>query len=712
MKRLLFLSFLISGILLSTVFVSADEGMWLFNAFPEDKVKATYGFEPTQAWLDHVRLSSVRFGGGSGSFVSVDGLVFTNHHVGARCVQELSKNGSDYMKTGFYAKTQLDEAKCPNMELNVLQSIEDVTDKVNAAVQPGMSAADSNKAQRAAMAAIEKDCAAATGLRCDVATFYSGGAYHLYRYKKYTDVRLVFAPEFQMAFFGGDEDNFTYPRYDLDITFFRVYENGKPAQTSDYLKWSKDGVKEGDPIFVSGHPGSTGRWLTTAQMDFLRDTEYPFRIATLKRRISVLKAFSAQSPENARIAQEEIFGMENSLKAYIGYNVGLENKQKMDDKGVEEQKLRKQVLANRKTKEEVGDPWASIETAMRVQKKLWVRLNYVEGRPGARPVEPGALRGEMALFARELVRLADEKPKPNADRLREYRETALPSLEQSLLSTAPIYKSVETAILTESLEEMRDALKNDDPAFVAKMLSGKTPAERAKELIATSKLDDVNVRRQLYEGGSATIQASTDPLIVLMRSIDSEARIYRKSYDDEVDAVEKREGTKIARLKFQQGGLSVPPDATFTLRLSYGSVKSYSENGKTVPAMTTFGGAFDYERATKTRPAHQLPVSWANANSKLDSNTPLNFVSTADIIGGNSGSPVVNRNAEVVGIIFDGNIQSLPWRFYFDDTQARAVAVDARGIQQALRVIYNATPLADELLNGHLSPEVQTNVGK
>ncbi|HVZ15879.1 MAG TPA: S46 family peptidase, partial [Terriglobales bacterium] len=375
MKRSALFSIIAFALLAACSGAFADEGMWLFNAFPAQKVKAAYGFGPTQTWLDHVRLSSVRFGGGSGSFVSADGLVFTNHHVGARCVQELSKGGTDYMKTGFYAKTLLDEQKCPNMELNVLQSIEDVTDKVTSAVPAGVPTAEAGKAQRAAMASIEKECTAQTGLKCEVVTLYSGGMFQLYRYKKYTDVRLVFAPEFQMAFFGGDQDNFTYPRYDLDITFFRVYENGKPAQITDYLRWNKSGMKEGDVIFVSGHPGSTGRWLATSQLNFLRDTEYPFRISTIKRRIAALKSFSAQSAENTRIAQEEIFGLENSLKAYTGYNVGLLNKQQMDNKAVEEQKLRQAVLDDAKLEVEVGDPWSTIQGAMDEQKKIWLPLN-------------------------------------------------------------------------------------------------------------------------------------------------------------------------------------------------------------------------------------------------------------------------------------------------------------------------------------------------
>lgn len=705
MKRFL-TSLLLLTILVVTVNLAfADEGMWLFNAFPNGKLKSTYGFELNQAWLDHVRLSSVRFPNGSGSFVSADGLVFTNHHVGARCVQELSKaGGTDYMKNGFYAKTQADETKCPNMDLLVLQSMEDVTAKVNEAVQPGMSTAEAGKAQRAAQAVIEKDCTATTGLRCDVVTLYSGGMYQLYRYKKYTDLRLVFAPEFQMAFFGGDEDNFTYPRYDLDITFFRAYENNKPVVVKDYLKWSKTGINAGDQIFVSGHPGSTGRWLTSAQMSFLRDTEYPWRIAVCKQRIAALKAFSARSAENARIAREPIFGLENRLKATIGYNTGLLNKVEMESRSTEEAKLRESVLGDAKKEVEVGDPWSAIGQAMQTERKIWLPYQFVEKR--------GGLRNDLGSIARDLVRLAAEKPKPNSDRLHEYRETALKSLEQDLFSTAPVYRELETEILATYLKLAQEQLTGENESLANLLLDRKTPTQRAKELIAGTKLDDVAYRQKLYEGGQAAIDASDDALIVFMRQIDPEARRLRKTYDDEVDAVEKREGAKIARLKFAQGGLEVPPDATFTLRLSYGSVKGYSENGKKIAPFTTIGGAFDYAAKTKERPANVLPVAWDTSRKQLNPKTPFNFVSTADIIGGNSGSPVIDKNAELVGIVFDGNIQSLPWRFYFDDVQARAVSVDARGIQEALRAIYRATPLADELLNGRAMPEIPVNVGK
>jgi hypothetical protein len=686
MKRVLFLIFAWSFLASSTL-ASADEGMWLYNAFPKVKVKAKYGFEPTQAWLDHVRLSSVRFNnGGSGSFVSADGLTFTNHHVGAVCVQQLSTNGHDYIKEGYYAKTQAEEAKCPDLELNQLIGMEDVTARVKQAVKPEMSTADAGRAQRAAMSQIEKDCAATSGLRCDVVTFYSGEVYNLYKYKKYTDVRLVFAPEFDAAFFGGDPDNFTYPRYDLDITFFRVYENDKPAHIEHYLHWSRDGVKDNELIFVSGHPGSTGRLRTVAQLEFLKDLDYPARLETYKRRIALLQNFSAQSEENARIAKEDIFGYQNSFKAITGYLEGL-NDEVMASKKAEEAKLQASFQADPKNKS-AANPWDEIAGTVKLQREIYLPYSYLEKMRG--------FSSELANFARWIVRSTSEKTKPNDVRLREYRDSALPSLEQELFSTAPLYKSLETVLLADSLAQMRDALGADNPD-VQKALNGKSPEEAAKDLIANTSLEDVALRKQLYEGGTAAVEASTDPLIVLMRAIDPDARAVRQQYDDKVDAVERRDGAAIAKARFASSGFNQPPDATFTLRLSYGAVKGYEENGKKIPYFTTMGGAFEHAAEHDNKPPYQLPASWMNAKSKLKLSTPLNYVSTADIIGGNSGSPTVNSKGEVVGIIFDGNIQSLAWNFAYNDKQARAVHVDSRGIQEALRTIYGATTLADEL---------------
>jgi hypothetical protein len=687
MKRfysaLLALAFILSSL------AFADEGMWLYNAPPKDKIKSKYGFELTQEWLDHVRLSSVRFNnGGSGSFVSPNGLTFTNHHVGAACVQQLSTEGHDYIKAGFYAKTQAEEAQCPNLELNQLVGIEDVTDKVNAGIKPGMTTAEIGHAQRASMSQVEKECGTATGLRCDVAIFYSGQVYNLYKYKKYTDVRLVFAPEFDIAFFGGDPDNFTYPRYDLDITFFRVYENGKPAHIDNYLKWSPTGVKNGDLIFVSGHPGNTGRMLTMSQLEFMRDAQYPALLKLFARRIALLQNFSKESEENARIAKEDIFSLQNSQKAITGYQSGLLDRAIMDQKAADEAKLRASFKADPKNAG-APDPWEVISQAIKTQASIYPNLTYLERMRG--------FSSHLAQTARTLVRAAEEKPKPNQDRLREYRDSALASVEQQLFSTAPIYKNLEIALLADSLSEMQDALGKDN-AEMQKVLQGKTPADAAKDLISNTKLDDVAMRKQLYEGGTAAIQASTDPPIVVMRAIDTEARAVRKEFEDKVDSVVRRDGTVIAQARFAQSGFAQPPDATFTLRLSYGEVKGYQENGKAIPFATNLGGAYERAAEHNNQPPYTLPASWLQSKTKLDQKTPFNFVSTADIIGGNSGSPTVNKKGEVVGIIFDGNIESLPWNFAYSDQQGRAVSVDSRGIQEALRKIYGANALADELL--------------
>jgi hypothetical protein len=589
------------------------------------------------------------------------------------------------MKTGFYAKTQADEAKCPDLELNVLTGIDDVTAKVKGAATAAMSTADAGQAQRSAMSAIEKDCAASTGVRCDVVTLYSGEVYNLYKYKKYTDVRLVFAPEFDAAFFGGDPDNFTFPRYDLDITFFRIYENDKPVHLDHYLQWSKVGVKDGDLIFVSGHPGGTDRLKTVAQLQFLKNTDYPSRLANYKRRIDMFQKFSAESPENARIAQEDIFGYQNSQKAIKGEYEGLQDLAMMAQMNVAERE-REQAYMGKHPGE--PNPWQEISNAMKTNREIYDALIYIERMRG--------FNVDLALYARTLVRAAEEKPKPNGDRLREYRDSALPSVEQELFSAAPIYKSLEAATFALALTQMREALGPEDPAVKAS-LNGKSPEEAAKALIGGTKLDDVAVRKQLYAGGKAAVDASTDPLIVLMRNVDPEARAVRKRFDDEVDAVVRRDGATIARARFAQTGFTQPPDATFTLRLSYGTVKGYEENGKKIPYFTTIGGAFQHAEEHGGKPPYNLGVSWPKMKSKLKLDTPLNFVSTADIIGGNSGSPTVNRAGEVVGIIFDGNIQSLVLNFYYDDRQARAVSVDSRGIIEALRNIYGADALANEL---------------
>jgi Peptidase S46 len=694
---------LILTIVLLSSFALADEGMWLYNDFPTDKVKAKYGWAPDQTWLDHVRSASVRFkNGGSGSFVSADGLTFTNHHVAATCLQQISTPEKNYYKLSFLAKTRQEEVKCADLELNVLQSIEDVTARVQGAVKTGMDAAAGATAMRGEMAAIESDCTKQTGMRCDVVTLYAGGMYNLYRYKKYTDVRLVFAPELDIAFFGGDPDNFEYPRYDLDITFFRIYENGQPVHLNDYLKCSKAGVKEGDLVFVSGHPNSTGRMLTMSQLMFRRDVQYPWNLKNYPKRIQVLQDFAAKSEDNARMAQEDIFGLQNSVKAYTGYQGGLLDKSLMAEKQVSEEKMKKDVASDPKKKQEFGDPWSEVDQAMQAYRKIFKPYIYLE-RMSAWP--------EIARDARDLVRVAAEKQKPNGERLREYRESALASLEQSLLSSAPIHKPLEIVEMAQAFREMTDEVGANNPT-VQKILAGKTPDARANELVSGSKLDDAAFRKQLYEGGARAIAQSIDPLIALLRDIDPQARELRKSYDDQVDAVERRNGQKFAKIRFASEGMNMPPDATSTLRLSYGAIKGFVGDGRghvatkgaKVSYFTTLGGAYEHAAKHGNKDPYALPKSWMDAKSKLNLSTPFNTSSTPDISGGNSGSPVVNTKGEVVGIIFDNNMQSLPWNFQYEDKIGRSVEVDSQGIIESLRKIYGASALADELEGGKAPP--------
>jgi Peptidase S46 len=689
MKKRIVLLLCILTLGLSTL-AFADEGMWLFNHFPVEKVKAKYGFAPDQAWLDHVRLSSPRAPNGSSSFVSADGLIFTNHHIAQGCVHDLSTNGKDYMKNGFYAPTQAEEPKCPGMEFVVLEGIEDVTDKVNAAVKPGMSTADAGKAQREEMANLENACST-SGVRCDVVTLFSGAMYSLYKYKKYDDIRLVFAPEFDIAFFGGDPDNFEYPRYDLDISFLRAYENDQPAKINDYLRWSPTGVKEGDLVFVAGNPGRTGRLLTMDQLAFLRDVQYPWQLKSLERRVDMLQKFSAESAENAREAESDLFGLQNSFKAINGYQGGLLDKDLMAKKAADEKALQEFINSDAKRKQEYGDPWAEIAKAVGVQKEMFLPFIYIDNL--------GGFRGELARYARTIVRTTAEKQKPSNQRMRGYQDSALPTVEQRLFSSAPVYKSLDQLLLAESLTEMQEQLgANNDVVKMA--LAGKSPDERAKELIAGTKLEDVAFRKQLYEGGKAAVDATNDPLIVLMRQVEPTAGALHQRNEDEVESVLRRNGGDIGKALFAKEGFNVPPDATFTLRLSYGAVEGYKLNGKNFPWFTTMGGAYEHATQHGSKPPYQLPESWLKYKSAINLKTPYDVVSTPDIIGGNSGSPVINKSGEVVGIIFDGNIESLPWNFEYTDKVARSIEVDSRAIMESLRNIYHADALVNELTGG------------
>jgi hypothetical protein len=666
---------------------AADEGMWTYNNFPKRMVEERYGFAPSDAWLDHLRLASVRFNnGGSGSFVSPEGLVITNHHVGTDCIQKLSTAEHDYMASGFYARTRGEEAKCPDLELNVLMSLADVTAEVNAGVKPDMDAAARNAAQQAAIARIEKSCTEETGLRCDVVELYAGGVYNLYRYKKYTDVRLVFAPESAVAFYGGDPDNFTYPRYCLDISFFRVYENNRPVRAEHYLAWNTNGLREGDVVFVSGNPGSTGRQLTLAQLEFLRDVRYPWVLKTFKARLKMLAAYAARGAEETRIAQDTRLSYSNSEKALTGYQSGLTDPELMARKAAEEKEFRAQLAADPANRKKYEGAFEALAKAQENYAEFHVAYTILEGSLGLK-------QSRLYDLALTLVRLAEETAKPNEVRLREYRDSQLDSLKQDLFSEAPVYASFEKAMLAQLLVELREGLGASDP-LVGKILAGRTPAEAAEAYVGGSRLAMVEARRALVEGGSAAIAASDDPMIQLAKLVDPVARKLRKRFEDEFQAVERQNGSRLAEARFATQGTTTYPEATFTLRLSIGTVKGYIEEGLPRRWYTTFMGLYEREAG---QPPYELPQRWLAKERAVRLETPFNFVSTNDIIGGNSGSPVVNRRGEFVGIIFDGNIQQLPNRFLYSDAVGRSLSVHAAGIVEALKKVYDARALLREL---------------
>ncbi len=686
------------GLLMIPTETYGDEGMWLFNNPPRAQLKERYGFEPTDAWLDHVRMSSVRFNsGGSGSFVSADGLVMTNHHVGAGDLDKLSTPEKNYLRDGFHAKTRDQEIKCKGLELNVLLGIKVVTDEVTAAVKPGLSPAEAFKARQAKIAEIEKAAAdEKTNIRADVVTLYAGGQYHLYTFKKYTDIRLVFAPEKQIAFYGGDPDNFEYPRFDLDMCFFRVYENEKAVQPQHYLKWSPAGSKEGELVFVSGHPGRTNRQNTTAELKYLRDTGYPYVLNRLNRLEVLLNSWGGRSERNMQRAEEELFGIQNSRKARIGGLAGLMDPQLFGRKVAEEKRL-VDYIASLESKLGTLPDWykdgrAAFDTIAAAEK---VRASLIQE---ATVLENGAgFNSHSFGIARTLARAADELPKPPGERLREFADARLPSLKFQLFSDEPIFEDLETLKLADGLQFLAITL-GPDSELVKKVLAGKSPRERAYELISGTKVRDVEFRKKMFDGGKAALDEAKDPLIELARLVDPASRAVRKRFETEVDEPKRTAYTALAKARYAMDGDKVYPDATFTLRLAFGTVKGYTEDGKQIPAFTTMDGLYKRSAEQGNKGPFELPPRWVERKAKLDLGTPFNFVCTADIIGGNSGSPVVNQKGEVVGLIFDGNIESLILDFIYDQQTARAVSVDSRAIIEALKKVYDATDLVDELL--------------
>lgn len=670
----------------------ADEGMWTFDNFPAAKVKEAYGFEPDQAWLDQTRLSSARLANGcSASFVSSQGLVMTNHHCVHTCVEQLSTAKSDLVENGFYAKTLKEEKRCPAFEANQLLSITDVSSRLEEKTR-GLQGAAYAEAMRSEKSRIEKECAESDSIRCDVVTLYKGGQNHLYKYRRFQDVRLVFVPEIESAFFGGDPDNFVFPRYNLDLAFLRVYENDQPVQMETWFPWSPAGVKEGDLTFVSGHPGSTSRLLSVSELAFERDVVLPRRLLYWAELRGILTEYSRKGAEQKRVAKTPLFGIENGVKAFRGRYDALLDPALFSSKQADEQKLREWVASDPKRAETWASAWGEMDAAQLRRKELYDLYNYAEGGPRGLGQTWG-FQSRLFGIAKTLNRAADERQKPNEQRLREFNDANLPALQAQLFSEAPIYDELEQVMLTYSLTKLRETL-GPDHEFVKLVLGKSSPETLAKQLVKNTRLKNQKDRKALWEGGSQAVAASKDPMIEMARRIDSYARDVRARYESEVDATVASAGERIAKARFAAYGTSTYPDATFTLRLSYGSVEGYEENGHRVNPVTVIEGL--YERATGEDP-YKLPKSWIQKKDRLNLQTPMNFASSNDIIGGNSGSPVINQKGEVVGLIFDGNLQSLGGEYGFEPATNRAVSVHSAAIIESLDKVYGATRLLEEL---------------
>jgi hypothetical protein len=676
---------LILGLGFTTAILSAEEGMWTFDNLPAKQLQEKYNFVASKQWLEHLQLASVRLAdGGSGSFVSLEGLLLTNHHVARGQLQKSSTAEHDYIKDGFYAQTHEQEIKCPDLEVDVLISTENATDRIERQIKDIPDEKQQFKARKAAMAEIEQESQKKTGLHSQVVTLYSGGEYWLYRYKRYTDLRIVFAPEQQAAFFGGDPDNFTYPRYDIDFALFRVYENGKPIHSDNYLKWKPKGAGDGELVFVSGNPGTTRRLATVSQIVFDRDVADPLRLELIDSRLHTLEQYSSRGSEQAREAASEIFGLQNSQKAIKGERDALLNKQTLDKKQKEENDFRSLVISNPQWKQQFGGAWDAIAGA---EHKYESRIKLYVFR---------ALDSRLAQFAETIVQYVAEIQKPAGERLPGYEEARLDSLRLQLFSPAPIYPEFEKAKLAGSLRLDVRELGNDDP-FLKLVLDRRAPEDAAAALVEGSKLSDPVVRKRLVEGGERAVNASNDPMIVLARKLDPMRREMIKWREENVTSVLEHAGEQLGKARFLAYGKSTYPDATFTLRLSYGQVKGYPMNGTIAPSKTTFYGLYDRATSFDDRGPFVLPSRYNNARNKLTLATPLDFVTTNDITGGNSGSPVVNRDGELVGLIFDGNIESLAGDYIYDEAVNRAVAVHSAAIPEVLRKLYDVGPLLKEL---------------
>jgi len=658
--------------------------MWTFEAPPLDYWKTTYNFSPDKRWLDHVRFASVRLPNCSASFVSANGLVMTNHHCARACIEESSSSDSNYIQTGFAAASLRDEKKCAGLYVDQLISIEAVTDRVRAAITA--SGAGERAAQRSeSIAAIQRECAAATSNTCQVVSLYQGGIYSLYRYKRYNDMRLVMAPEGQIAFFGGDPDNFTFPRFDLDLTLLRVYQNDVPFKPADFLKWSARGPIENEAVFVVGNPSSTGRLNTVAQMEFLRDVQYPATLSAYQRQLAIYEQLGASDTSARRRYQNDVFGVANSQKAVTGYRTGLVDSARSARKLAFENEFRARINANPALRTQYAGTWDAIASAQRGLASFNRQLRYTGFAGGS----------QLLTVAAQIVRVASESAKPSADRLAPYRGPGLETIREAITRDRPIDIAYERLALAAQLRAAQSELAAGDPFLVA-ALAGRTPEAAAEALVSGTTLVNTAARRALVQGGATAVLSSTDPLIVLARAIDPLNRTV-VARADSINAIIATNAEKIGQALFAAYGTSLPPDATFTLRISDGLVKGYAYNGTVAPYKTTFFGLYARSSEFDNKDPFHLPPRWIARRDRLDMATGFNFVSTNDIIGGNSGSPVINRNAEVVGLAFDSNIEGVPNRFLFDATTGRTVSVHSAGMIESLRKMYDGGRIADEL---------------
>jgi hypothetical protein len=662
----------------------ADEGMWTFDNFPSRTVKQTYGFEVTAAWLDRVRLATIRLTNCTASFVSPNGLVLTNHHCVESCLGELSSKNNSLFQLGFAAAEPRAERRCATQLADVLVGMENVTTAV-AKASAGLSDKAANDARKKALTTLEQACEQASAkarsgkLKCQAVTLYEGGQYFLYKYKRYDDLRLVFAPEADIAAFGGDPDNFQFPRWSLDFSVLRVYEHGKPAKTPYYLKINFAGPRANELVFVSGHPGSTSRQETPAQLEFERNLALPGSLLRSAELRGGYIQFGRGNQADQQLVEGPLNSLENGIKVRRKLLDALLDDSLMARKREEERALRARASLPG------ADPWEQIAEVSVRERKLYLPYTFIEGAAGFNSI--------LFRYARLLVRGADERARPNTDRLREFTEAALPRIEQQLDASVPIYAEVEALTLSFSLARMREWLGPDHP-LVRRLLAHESPDSLATRLVAETKLDDAAVRRQLWEGGKAAVDASRDPMIELARSLDGDSRLLRKQFEDEVEAPMAAAEERIAAARFKTYGTQVYPDATFTLRLNYGTVQGWEENGTPVEPYTYLQGA--YERATGASP-FKIPDAWIKAKDRLDMRTPFCLSTSNDIVGGNSGSPLIDAQASIVGIMFDGNIHSIAGAYWFDAAKNRAIAVHPAIIREALDKVYGAKRLLAEL---------------